>query len=107
MATTTVALGRIFKASLSGEPTIPEGWAIDRNGVPTTDTSAAIEGWPMPLGGYKGYGLAMMVEILSAVLSGGAMSLEVGGIHIKDRRMRTSQFFLALDVTRFMPLEGA
>jgi LDH2 family malate/lactate/ureidoglycolate dehydrogenase len=105
MATTTVAMGRIFKASLSGEPTIPTGWAIDRNGVPTTDTSAAIEGWPMPLGGYKGYGLAMMVEILSAVLSGGAMSLEVGGIYFKERRMRTSQFFLALDVTRFMPLD--
>ena len=105
MATTTVAMGRIFKASISGEPTIPAGWAIDKKGVPTTDTSAAMEGWPMPLGGYKGYGLAMMVEILSAVLSGGAMSLEVGGIYIKDRPMRTSQFFMALDVARFMPVD--
>src|SRR5579864_1112143 len=98
MATTTVAMGRIFKASISGEPTIPAGWAIDINGVPTTDTQAAMEGWPMPLGGYKGYGLAMMAEILCAVLSGGAMSLEVGGIRIKDRPMRVSQFFMALDV---------
>lgn len=105
MATTTVAMGRIFKASISGEPTIPAGWAIDKNGVPTTQTSAALEGWPMPLGGYKGYGLAMMAEILCAVLSGGAMSMELGGIYMRDRPMRTSQFFLALDVTRFMPLD--
>lgn len=105
MATTTVAMGKIFKAHLSGEPTIPPGWAIDINGVPTTETSAAMDGWPMPLGGYKGYGLAMMAEILCAVLSGGAMSIELGGIRIKDRPMRTSQFFLALDVARFMPLD--
>ena len=105
MATTTVAMGKIFKASISGEPAIPAGWAIDKNGVPTTDTAAAMEGWPMPLGGYKGYGLAMMVEILCAVLSGGAMSLELGGIRIKDRPMRVSQFFMAIDVKRFMPRE--
>jgi LDH2 family malate/lactate/ureidoglycolate dehydrogenase len=105
MATTTVAMGKIFKASLSGEPSIPAGWAIDRNGVPTTETTAAMDGLPMPLGGYKGYGLAMMAEILCAVLSGGAMSLELGGIYTKDRKMRTSQFFLALDVARFMPLD--
>src|SRR5207253_10331431 len=54
MATTTVAMGKIFKASISGEPTIPAGWAIAPDGVPTTDTAAAMEGWPMPLGGYKG-----------------------------------------------------
>lgn len=105
MATTTVAMGKIFKASISGEPTIPSGWAIDKNGVPTTATAAAMEGSPMPLGGYKGFGLAMMVEILCAVLSGGAMSLEVGGIRIKNRPMRVSQFFMALDVERFMPRE--
>jgi len=105
MATTTVAMGKIFKASISGEPTIPAGWAIDKNGVPTTDTASAMDGWPMPLGGYKGYGLAMMAEILCAVLSGGAMSMEVGGIRTKDRPMRVSQFFMAIDVTRFMPLD--
>ena len=60
----------------------------------------------MPLGGYKGYGLAMMVEILCAVLSNGAMSLELGGIRFKDRAMRVSQFFIAIDVARFMPLDG-
>src|SRR5579872_6661537 len=59
----------------------------------------------MPLGGYKGSGLAMMAEILCAVLSGGAMSTELGGIRIQGQPMRTSQMFLAIDVTRFLPLE--
>src|ERR1039457_4003099 len=105
MATTTVAMGKIFKASISGEPTIPPGWAIAPTGVPTTETAVAMEGWPMPLGGYKGYGLAMMAEILCGVLSGGAMSLELGGIRIKSRPMRVSQFFMSIDVSRFMPLD--
>ncbi len=105
MATTTVAMGRIFKAFLSGDESIPAGWAMDANGAPTTDPKVAVEGSPMPLGGYKGYGLAMMAEILCAVLSGGAMSTEVGGIRIKGRPLRVSQFFMAIDVARFMPVE--
>jgi LDH2 family malate/lactate/ureidoglycolate dehydrogenase len=59
----------------------------------------------MPLGGYKGSGLAMMAEILCAVLSGGAMSTQLGGIRVQGQPMRTSQFFLAIDVARFMPLD--
>jgi LDH2 family malate/lactate/ureidoglycolate dehydrogenase len=105
MATTTVALNKIYKAMLSGEKTIPEGWAMDADGNPTTDPQTAISGLPMPLGGYKGSGLAVMVEILCAVLSGGSMLTEVGGIRTKDKPMRASHFFLAIDVARFLPLE--
>ncbi|HLY20360.1 MAG TPA: Ldh family oxidoreductase [Bryobacteraceae bacterium] len=105
MATTTVANNRIFKALMNGEETIPPGWAMDREGVPTTSTEAAVRGLPMPLGGYKGSGLAMMAEILCGLLSGGAMSTEVGGIRIEGRPTRVSQMFLAVDVRRFMPLE--
>ena len=105
MATTTVALNRIYKALLSGEKSIPEGWAMDSDGKPTTDPQAAIEGWPTPLGGYKGSGLAVMVEILCAVLSGGAMLNNVGGIRVKSIPMGASHIFLAIDVTRFMPAE--
>jgi len=103
MATTTVAAGKIYKAAYAGQPAIPPGWAMDSEGRPTTDTQAAFHGLLMPLGGYKGYGLAMMVEILCAVLSGGVMSTEVGGLRILERPMRTSQMFLAIDVARFMP----
>ena len=59
----------------------------------------------MPLGGYKGSGLGMMVEILCSVLGGGAMSTEVGGIRDRGRLRRTSQTFVAIDIARFMPLE--
>ncbi len=105
MATTTVALGKILNAQYHGRTSIPEGWAMDSEGVPTTDTQTALSGLLMPLGGYKGSGLAMLAEILCAVLSGGAMSTELGGIRIQGQPMRTSQLFLAVDVARFMPLE--
>ena len=105
MATTTVALGKILNAQFHGRETIPAGWAMDSEGAPTTDTQAALSGLLMPLGGYKGSGLAMMAEILCAVLGGGAMSTELGGIRVQGQPMKTSQFFLAIDVSRFMPLE--
>lgn len=105
MATTTVALGKILNAQNHGRATIPEGWAMDSEGVPTTSTETALSGLLSPLGGYKGSGLAMMAEILCAVLSGGAMSNQLGGIRVKGQPMRTSQFFLAIDIVQFMPLE--
>jgi LDH2 family malate/lactate/ureidoglycolate dehydrogenase len=106
MATTTVAAGRIFKAFINQKPEIPAGWAFDARGVPTTDTQAAYnQGMLMPLGGYKGSGLGLMVEILCSVLSGGAMANEVGGIRIRGRQNRCSQCFIAIDIARFMPVE--
>jgi LDH2 family malate/lactate/ureidoglycolate dehydrogenase len=105
MATTTVALGKILKAQFQGRSTIPLGWAMDSEGVPTENVETALNGLLMPLGGYKGSGLAMMAEILCAVLGGGAMSTELGGIRIQAQPMRTSQFFLAVDVARFMPID--
>jgi LDH2 family malate/lactate/ureidoglycolate dehydrogenase len=105
MATTTVALNRIHKAILSGETEIPPGWAMDADGNPTTNPQTALEGLPMPLGGYKGTGLALMVEVLCAVLSGGAMMTEVGGLRVKNRLMRVSHFFLAIDAGRFLPMD--
>jgi LDH2 family malate/lactate/ureidoglycolate dehydrogenase len=103
MATTTVAANRIFKAHVNHEPSIPAGWAMDKDGIPTTDTEAAFAGLLMPLGGYKGSGLAMMVEILCGVLSGGAMSTELGGLRVRGKRFRVSQMFIAIDVLRVQP----
>ena len=106
MATTTVAAGKIYKAGINCVSEIPPGWAIDSDGRPTTSTEKALNGgMVMPLGGYKGTGLAMMVEILCAVLGGGAMSTELGGIRIKGRPMRVSQMFMAIDVRRFLSEE--
>jgi L-2-hydroxycarboxylate dehydrogenase (NAD+) len=76
MATSAAAYGKIEIAKRAGKP-IPLGWAIDRHGAPTTDPNAMIDGGAqLPLGsdrergGHKGYGLAVMVDVLSAVLSG-------------------------------------
>jgi len=81
----------------NGLPTIPEGWALDASGVPTTSVEAALKGGMlMPLGGYKGYGLAMMVEILSAALAGLTFADPRLG-----RRPRVGHFVMALDPTRF------
>lgn len=105
MATTTVAAGKIFKAHINHQPEIPAGWAMDSDGVPTTDTEKAFHGLLMPLGGYKGSGLAFLVEILCGVLGGGAMSTELGGIRWRGTRTRVSQTFIGIDVARFMPVE--
>ena len=104
MATTTVAANKIFKAWINQQPEIPAGWAMDSEGVPTTNTESAYRGLVMPLGGYKGYGLALMVEILCAVLAGGAMASELGGIRFVDKPVRVSHAFIAIDIARFMPL---
>jgi LDH2 family malate/lactate/ureidoglycolate dehydrogenase len=105
MATTTVAAGKIFKAMINGQPEIPAGWAMDAEGAPTTSTGTALKGLLMPLGGYKGSGLAMMAEILCAVLGGGAMSTELGGIRFRGSQVRVSQMFLAIEIARFIPLD--
>jgi LDH2 family malate/lactate/ureidoglycolate dehydrogenase len=105
MATTTVAAGKIFKAKINGQPQIPLGWAMDSEGRPTTDPETALQGLLMPLGGYKGSGLAMMTEILCAVLSGGAMSTELGGIRFRGKPVRVSQMFMAIGIERFVALD--
>ncbi|HEX3876185.1 MAG TPA: Ldh family oxidoreductase [Bryobacteraceae bacterium] len=104
MATTTVAANRIFKEVVNGREQVPAGWALDANGVPTTSSAEAARGMLMPLGGYKGSGLGMMVEILCAVLAGSAMANEVGGIRVAGKPSRTSQTFIAIDIARFMPV---
>jgi LDH2 family malate/lactate/ureidoglycolate dehydrogenase len=104
MATTTVAMGKVYDASFRGEPTIPPGWAMDRDGNPTTDTQTALNGFMLPLGGYKGSGLALAVEILCASLSGGPMSTEVGSLRDGFVPLRISQMFLAIDPARFVGL---
>ena len=104
MATTTVAKNRIHRASASGQATLPAGWAMDAQGLPTQDTQQALAGLLTPLGGYKGSGLGMLVEILCGVMSGGAMTTQVGALHSTKRRMQISHCFIAIDVVRFMPL---
>jgi LDH2 family malate/lactate/ureidoglycolate dehydrogenase len=108
MSTTAVAANRIWAAVASKADSIPQGWALNAAGAPTTNPSEAMAGLLMPLGGqaagHKGSGLGAAVEILCAVLGGGAMAGEVGSMHKRGRPVGVSQCFLAIDIERFMPL---
>ena len=69
MATSETAFGRIFAAVNAGTE-LPDGWALDREGQPTRDAAAALDGMLLPSGGHKGMGLAMLVEVLAGSLTG-------------------------------------
>lgn len=75
-STTTVALGKITMAKATGQK-IPEGWALDAHGKPTTDPDAALSGSLVSTGGYKGWGFGLMAEILAAGLTGSVLSRDV------------------------------
>jgi (2R)-3-sulfolactate dehydrogenase (NADP+) len=75
LALSHVARGKIMTAAQKGQP-IPEGWAVDENGKPTTDAKAALKGTLIPLGGAKGSALALMVEVLAVALTGANFGAE-------------------------------
>lgn len=102
MATTTAALGKVADAKNRGETTIPLAWGFrDERGQPTADPNAAQRGTPTPLGGFKGTGLAMMVELLSAGLSGGPMATEIPAYGTGEETLGISHTFIAIDPKRF------
>ena len=101
LATSQVARGRILKASKSGQ-TIPAGWAIDSEGNDTTDPNQALKGSLKPLGGAKGFALALIVEALSGVLAGAAVGPDVGGTYINsDRESNLGLCFMVIDPAAF------
>jgi LDH2 family malate/lactate/ureidoglycolate dehydrogenase len=102
MATSVVAGSRLLMAIERGER-IPAGWAIDGSGRPTEDPLAWREGDGLlvPIGGAKGYGLAVVLDILCGVLSGGHFGAKRG----QPGSIDTSQFFLVIRIDQFMPFE--
>ena len=98
LALTTVVRGKIMMAMRKGER-IPEGWALDRHGKPTTDPREAIEhGSLFPIGGAKGAMLAMMFELLCSSLTGAAIGPEADSFFAEDgNKPRIGQSFIAID----------
>ena len=98
LALTTVVRGRIMMAMRKGER-IPEGWALDRHGRPTTDPKEAIEhGSLFPIGGSKGAMLALMFELICAALTGAAIGSEADSFFSEEgNKPRIGQAFLAID----------
>lgn len=97
LSVSRVARGRIMAAAQKGEP-IPEGWALDGEGRPTTDAKAALAGTMLPMGGPKGAALALMVEVLAAGLTGARFGWEASSFFDAwGPPPGTGQFLLVLD----------
>ncbi|HLJ57629.1 MAG TPA: Ldh family oxidoreductase [Chthonomonadaceae bacterium] len=104
MATSTVPRGRIEVAARRGE-SIPRGWAIGPDGLAATAPDDALRGALLPLGGeeatggYKGYGLALVVEMLTGVLGGATCGPHIMGLFSTARNSDLGQLFMAIDPT--------
>ncbi|MEO8739354.1 MAG: Ldh family oxidoreductase [Casimicrobiaceae bacterium] len=91
------ARGKVMVAAKEGRP-IPLGWALDRDGQPTTDAAAALSGSMLAMGGTKGSMLALIVELLACALTGAAMGFEADSFFVDEgNRPRIGQAFLVID----------
>jgi L-2-hydroxycarboxylate dehydrogenase (NAD+) len=104
MATTIAARGKIRLAAKNGE-NIPLDWAIGPNGQPTDDPNVALQGSLLPIGGYKGYGLSMFVDIFAGLLTGSRFAGEVRNLSKMDEDSGNGHLFVVIDVDKFMTLE--
>jgi LDH2 family malate/lactate/ureidoglycolate dehydrogenase len=105
LSTSIVARGNIIAAQKKNER-IPEGWALDAEGRPTTDATEALLGTVLTMAGHKGYALAMMVELFSGVLSGAAIGPDVGSMYKNlDRKQDVGHFFCLFDIKAFLDYE--
>ncbi|MGE0013127.1 MAG: Ldh family oxidoreductase [Azoarcus sp.] len=97
LALSEVARGKLMVAARDGK-SIPTGWALDRNGEPTTDPKAGLEGMMCPAGGVKGAMLAMIVELLCCSLTGAAFGFEADSFFVEEgNRPNIGQAFLVID----------
>jgi len=102
MATGVVALGKIVHAARMGE-SIPEGWALDADGNPTTDPNKAV--LPLPLGGPKGSGLALMIECIASLITANPLVAETLEGTAEGKKHRQNAFLIAIDIAAFGALD--
>lgn len=106
MATTVAAYGKVKAKAQRGEM-MPVGWMIDRLGQPLLDPKRAEEGFLMPIGGYKGYGLSLIVGLLAGTLNGAAMGKQVIDFNHDDTTVtNTGQAIMAIDLSAFGDVAG-
>jgi LDH2 family malate/lactate/ureidoglycolate dehydrogenase len=106
MATSVVARSRVRAMLALGQKTIPDGWALDPEGKPTTDPAVAVQGSVLPIGGPKGYALSLMVELLCSALSDGEPGFQVTYENVVKRPSTISQFFFAMNPAGFVGLDA-
>src|SRR5499427_5030884 len=107
MATTVVSYGTVKKYALEGRA-MPEGWFVNaKTGEPLTDPKRSAEGVLLPIGGYKGAGLAMMLGLLAGTLNGAAFGKDVVDFNADDTsETNTGHFICAVDIKRFIALDA-
>jgi len=106
IATSVAAYGKVKTKAQRGEP-LPEGWMIDAFGRPLTDPKRAEEGFLLPIGDYKGYGLALVFGLLAGTLNGAAFGRDVIDFNKDDTTStNTGQVIVALDIARFSTVEA-
>lgn len=114
-ATSATALGAITMAKAAGRP-IPEGWAVDSDGQPTTDAGAALDGALVSAGGFRDFGFGLLAEVLAAGMTGSVNSVDVSGLKVaKGKPHDLGQFYILMDpgahsdafFDRFARLAGA
>jgi LDH2 family malate/lactate/ureidoglycolate dehydrogenase len=106
MATTNTAFGKIRLKAQRGEP-MPEGWMIDREGKPLTDAKRASEGFLLPIGGPKGYGLALMIGLLAGTLNGAAFGRDVVDYTVDSKTpSNTGQTIVVVNIAAFSELDA-
>ncbi|MBP2629742.1 MAG: malate dehydrogenase [Firmicutes bacterium] len=104
-ATSIIARGKIISAARKGL-TIPEGWAMDEKGRPTTDPKEALLGMILPMAGPKGYGLSMAVDVLSGVLTNAAFGTEVAAYANGQKQANVGHLFILIKADAFLSLES-
>ena len=106
IALSTVAGTKIYNAQAEGAP-IPADWMVDDEGLPTTDPAGfPTHGAQVPMAGHKGYGLAVLVEVLTAVLTGAAITRQVRSwVQDLPEPTNSGHAFIAIDVAAMMPLD--
>lgn len=103
MATSVVARGKIRKAARQ-HTAIPDTWALDKDGRPTTDPQQAMEGTLLPMGGPKGSAIALAVDIISGLLSGSHFGTAVKTFHSPEGKTGVGVLCITIDISRFMPV---
>lgn len=105
-ACSAVAQGKIIVANINGQK-IPDNWALDPEGNPTTDPAQALKGFLLPMAGPKGYGIAVVMETLAGVLSGSDTGIHLGSIYNDlEHPQDCGNFFMAIDLNAFGDAEA-
>lgn len=104
MASSVVARGKIRKASRQNIE-IPDNWAIDKNGIPTTDPNEALMGTLLPMGGPKGSAIALAVDMIAGIMAGSRYGPDLKSFHVLEGPTGVGASCIAIDINRFMEFD--